>query len=492
MAGPGCQAYELDVDADRDPAARLLRLDARLLSQGTQAQGDASVTLTMVDGRGRTLAQTRLDVPAERAPLEHVALPPLPRGLLPCEQGVGGSASVQSVEVAVPVAGVSHPASARLVLPRGTRRVRLSASHPTALNLYSYLAAKGGAASTAPYEDGTLKGVRWRHAPLQSRNWYPLRPFNHRALASEGAAVALVSQVHLEPVLPPLSRRPSGVALTLTPEGAPRMQQLLEPVDADASTQDPTRAAFTLLAPDGEAVRAHFDSRVPTRPELQLRLDDPEALGAEVEVLVDGQSLHRTVLHATRVRELLPPIPPGVHEVLLRSSAPGLRALLNRPPAEDGESGGLRARTVYQLADGGLRVAVHKRGRAPVTLNVVLYSQNRAASDTPRLSVRLDEGAPRRRTGQLLERVTQGTRELPLPASERPPAFPVGEPDSRWHARTVPVTLGEDLAPGLHWVHVRARDGSPLWARFFVFGEDARDAVPQQWNRSGWQPGDTL
>jgi hypothetical protein len=35
-------------------------------------------------------------------------------------------------------------------------------------------------------------------------------------------------------------------------------------------------------------------------------------------------------------------------------------------------------------------------------------------------------------------------------------------------------------------VQVSARDLGPAWARFFVFGEDALDGVPQQWNRSGW------
>jgi hypothetical protein len=491
VAGPGCQAYELDVDADRDAAARLLRLDARALARGSQPPAASSVTLTLLDGRGRTLASTQLDVPAEPSRLEVVNLPPLPHALLPCEGGVGGSAEAPGVELAERAARVTHAASARLVLPRGTRRVRVTASRPTAVNLYSFLAPREGRLSAAPYTADALSGVRWRHAPLASRSWHALRPFNHRALAAEGAAVELVSQVHLESLTPPRLRRPSGVALTLTPAGAPRTQQLLEPVDADA--QDATRSAYTLLAPGGGGVRAHFDARVPTRPELQLRLDDPDALGSEVEVLVDGASVHRTVLHATRSRELLPPIPPGVHEVLLRSSASGLSALLNRPPADaEGAGDGLRARTVYRIEDGGLRVPVHKPGRAALTLNMVLYAQSRAGSGSPRLRVSLDDGAPRRRTGQLLERLTQATHALPLPAADRPPAFPAGQPDSLWHARRIPVTLGEDLAPGLHWVHVRAQEGSPLWARFFVFGEDALDAVPQQWNRSGWEPGDTL
>ncbi|MBF5040768.1 hypothetical protein FGE12_00050 [Aggregicoccus sp. 17bor-14] len=483
VAGPGCQAYELAVEADGDAAARLLRLDARSLGAGP-----SSVTLTMLDARGRSLSEARMDVGAEGAELEQVNLPPLAQGLLPCEQGVGGSEEAQGMRVAEQAARVSRPASARLVLPTGTRRVRIQASHPTALNLYSFLQAKEGPSASAPYSDETLVDVRWRHAPLEERSWYPLRPFNHRALAAQGAEVQLVSQVGLEPIVPEPTHVTSGVPLTLAPEGAPPTQELLEPVDPDARGQDAAKAAFTLLSPERGAVRAHFDSRVPTRPELQLRLEDAAALGSEVEVLLDGAPLHRAVLHATRSRELLPPIPPGVHEVLLRSSAQGLSALLNRPPAGGEGEGGLRTRTVYRLADGGLRIPVVKRGRGAVTLNMVLYTQSRAASSAPRLRVSLDGGAPRRRTGQLLPRLTRAQRELALPASDKPAAFPRGQPEVHWHARTVPVTLGEDLAPGVHWVSLKAQGLGPAWARFFVYGEDALDEVPQQWNRGGWEP----
>jgi hypothetical protein len=131
-------------------------------------------------------------------------------------------------------------------------------------------------------------------------------------------------------------------------------------------------------------------------------------------------------------------------------------------------------------------VPVMKRGRGAVTLNMVLYTQSREGSASPRLRVRLDGGAPRRRSGQLLPYLTPALREYALPAADRAPSFPPAAPEQRWHARTVPVTLGEDLSPGLHWVQVSAHDVGPLWARFFVFGEDALDGVPQQWNRSGW------
>ena len=145
VAGPGCQAYELDVDADHDAAARLLRLDARALVAGGQPSAASSVTLTLLDGRGRTLSESRLEVPAQPSQLERVSLPPLPHSLLPCEAGVGGSAAATTVERKDGGVGVTEVASARLVPPRGTRRVRLTASRPTAVNLYSYLPASSSA-----------------------------------------------------------------------------------------------------------------------------------------------------------------------------------------------------------------------------------------------------------------------------------------------------------------------------------------------------------
>jgi hypothetical protein len=98
-----------------------------------------------------------------------------------------------------------------------------------------------------------------------------------------------------------------------------------------------------------------------------------------------------------------------------------------------------------------------------------------------------------RRSGVLLPRVTRATRVVPLPPSTRAPATPAGRPQVRWYARAFSMTLGEDIAPGLHRVRVvpLGESETPMWARFFMFGQSASTPA-QEWNRNGWELEDAL
>jgi len=489
VTGPGCPALELEMGDNADDLERLLRIDARGLGApaGTEPM---ALSLTYLDGRGRPLGKTKLDVPSESAPFERADLLPLPPGHLPCAEGPAPQPLAQTAEVTVQPVPVSLPATTRVFLPEGTRRVLLRASQPLALQLYALLHAADGSRFSEPYVEEGLKGVRWRHAPLEQRNWHPLRPANHQALATRGARVVLRSQVRLEAHEPgDGASGPWGEPVAVLPVGTVVSQEFLEPV-AESEVKvvpDAPRTAFSLLRP-GRPVRMRFDAREPGRPELRLGLEGPEGLGSEVEVLVDGTPVLRSVLHATRKRELLPQVTPGEHVVMLRSTAPGLTATLNRPPSAEAPDSALRSRTVYRLDTQGLRVPVRKRGFGPVTLNVVLLGQAPEGTQEPRVAMTLDNGKPQRIGGVLLSRHTEATRELALPASERAPAWPAGQPQSRWYGRTLHITLGEDVAPGLHWVHVKPLASGPLWARFFVYGHAQTEGAPRQWNRQGWEP----
>lgn len=488
VTGPGCATLELDVDGDMDSVGRLLRLDARRLGvTGAADEKPSDVLLTVLDGRGKVLGQTRMDVGAQPAAFESADLPQVPGRRLPCSEARAAVADAGSGEVTDRPTPVSVPTSARVFLPAGTRKVRVHASQPTAVFLSSFLQPQGALASVAPYLGDGLQGVRWRNAPMDTRSWFPMRPANVAELTRRGARLELLSQVRLEPEGLETVTPPSGTTVVLTPLGSPDTQEVLEPVQGGA---DATRALSTLLTP-GRAVRTHFDARSPTRPELRLSLEGTEGLGSEVEMVLDGAPVHRWTLRSTRARELLPPLPPGDHEVLLRTSVEGLTATLNRPPAAGGALG---ARTVFRMDGEGLSVPVRKPGAGAVTVNIVVYTQQPESGPQQRLSVTLDGGQPKRRSSVLLPRITRATRVVPLPASTRAPATPAGRPQARWYSRTVSVTLGEDLAPGLHTVRVvpQGLGDSPLWARFFMFGH-AEDAQPtQEWNRSGWELEDSL
>ena len=489
VTGPGCATLDLEVDPSMDPAGRLLRLDARQLGvTGAAGEKPSDILVTVLDGRGRPMNQTRMDVLAQPAVFESADLPQLPGRRLPGTAERPAAADAGTGGVTDRPTPVSVATSARLFLPAGARRVRVHASRPTAVLLSTFLPTQGGMASIAPYLEEGLQGVRWRNAPLDSRSWYPMRPLNVLELTRGGARLELLSQVRLEPEgLEAVSSSPSGTPVVLKPKGDPDTLEVLEPVHG---VTDAARALSTLLTP-GQPVRAHFDARSPSRPELRLSLEGAEGLGSEVEVVLDGETVHRWTLRSTRTRELLPPLPPGEHEVLLRTSAAGLTATLNRPPAA---GSGLGSRTVYRMGGEGLSVPVRKPGAGAITVNIVVYTQQPEGSAQQQLAVTLDNGQPLRRSGVLLPRVTRASRVLPLPASSRAPATPAGRPQTRWYAHTVAVTLGEDLAPGLHHVRVvpRGMGEGPLWARFFMFGHDSKASPTQEWNRTGWELEDAL
>jgi len=489
VTGPGCATLELEVDPAMDPAGRLLRLDARLLGvTGAATEKPSDVRLTVLDARGKVMGQTRMDVVPQPAAFESVDLPQLPGRRLPCAEALAAATDAGTGEVTERPMPVSVPTSARIFLPAGARRVRVHAAQPTAVFFSTFLPSQGGLAGLAPYLEEGLQGVRWRNAPLEQRSWHAMRPANVTELTRRGARLELLSQVRLEPEgLEKVSPPPSGNTVVLKPLGSPDTQEVLEPIQG---ASDAARALSTLLTP-GRAVRTRFDARSPSRPELRLSLEGAEGLGREVEVILDGQPVHRWTLRSTRTRELLPPLPPGEHEVMLRTTAEGLTATLNRPLAE---GSGLGARTVYRMGGEGLRVPVRKPGVGAVTVNIIVYTQQPERSAQQALSVVLDNGQPLRRSGVLLPRVTRATRVLPLPRSTKAPATPAGHPQSHWYAHTVAVTLGEDLTPGLHQVRVvpQGLGDSPLWARFFMFGHAESDWATQEWNRSGWELEDSL
>ncbi|TSC32284.1 hypothetical protein [Corallococcus sp. Z5C101001] len=488
--GPACPVLELDIDPRMDAVGRLVRIDARSLDRAPSHE-PLHLKLTVLDGQGQSLGQASLDATPEPAPFEGADLVPLPGGALPCmpqakaehETDSGGTGEVTKLP-----AWVSGVASARVFLPMGARKLRVEAPRSTIVQLYSFLAGTQALTAMAPYANDALIGVRWRNAPVDQRAWHPMRPANLTELMQGGARLELLSQVRLEPVGPgEETPQPSGDPVVVRPYGTPMVVEVLEPTQ-EHDRGDGVKALSTVLEP-GRPVRARFDARTPTRPELRLSLKDSAALGNEVEVLLDGEPLHRFTVRATRSRELLPPLPPGEHEVLLRSSAAGLTAMLNRPPSA---GSGLRSRTVYPVGKSGLRVPVRKKGLGSVTLNVVVYTPVAEGATQPQLSVTVDGGNPARRASVLVPHVTRAERTVVLPASERDPAMPVGRPGVKWYARTVPVTLGEDIAPGLHTVRIQALGPQALWARFFVFGQAVEDTAPRTWNRGGWQPGEDL
>ncbi len=503
-AGPGCDALELELPEDADELARLLRLDARLLAPNraevaAPAGAEApTVFVELLDARGQQVGEAAFGVEAAAVaaaaedPFESAVGPPRAGEEVPCAGAPVDLTAAGTVELNARPLPLGQPLSARLFAPPTARTLRIRASAPALLSLYAYLPTPKGAQLEPPYAGHASDATRWRNAPYQQSLWHALRPQNHRALSELGAALTLISQVRLDRRGPSEPTYPSGTPVTLYPAGAPMSREMLEPELAhgeDERPGDPLRGVFTRLHPN-RAVRIRFEGRTPQRPELRLDADDLAALGGDVRVLVDGKQVKRLKLRSARMRALLPPVRPGVRELVVETQAPGVTATLNRAPAPDARTQALRMRNVYRVGD-GLRVAVRKKGPGATTLNIVVYTQDPQPSLGAALKVTIDRGKPKRATGVLVPSLTRGVRHLPFSSSDKPEATMTGAHKGRWFARTVPVTLGEDLAPGVHWVEVRPhRFEGPLWARFFVYDGESTPEPPKRWSRPGWDAED--
>lgn len=483
VTGGACQAVELEVGDALDDTARLIRIDARSLGFDSTPRR-STLTVTFVDAQGRQVGEAGFETPVDDAPFDAADLPLSESGRVPCED-TQAAVPEKTVEITDVLAHVSSASTSRVFVPKSARKMIVRASVPTAVNLYGFVLQQRPSQLARPYADFPGHGMRWRNAPVEGQSWRSLRPINHRALGEQGAKVAIVGQVRLEPSGPLALSSVVAETMTLKPLGAPASRDLLEQ-DGSVGEGGAPRSLFSRLTPNQSRL-LRFDARTATRPELRLELTDPAALGQVVQVLVDGEPVRRFKLRTTHVRELLPPVKPGTHDILLKAASDDLVALLNRAPA--GKDPGLRLRTAYRVGD-GLSVRVPKKGSGPVNLNVVLYTDSPDASELPELNITIDGGEPRRNFGVLVPRLTRAQRSVTLPPSAHEPGFPVGDAGQRWYPHTVSVRLGEDLAPGNHEVHLTPTRNKNMWARFFIYAQSTELAAPRQWNRMGWDEED--
>ncbi|MFL5318273.1 MAG: hypothetical protein ACJ790_01355 [Myxococcaceae bacterium] len=481
LTGPGCHAMELEIP-EGAVAGRILRVDARGISQRDDALTDSQIHVALLDGRGRELGSLKLPVTKDISSFESAELASVPGRTLPCEVNTGAPTDNLASELITGSASVSLPATGKLFLPPGTQTLRVTSSATVAVQLSTFLAAPNGSKTSPPYVDDPEGRTEWRSAPLEARNWFTLRPANHDALVEQGARAILSSQVRIEPIAP--TAKPEREAVALLPAGRPMSLELLEQTDDLDVTKEKQPSLWTALS--DKPLKIRFDKRTRSRPEVRLVVTDAAQLGKELQLLVDGKVAQTTKLTGTRMRWLLRPLAEGEHELALQASVPSLHALLNRPASGKGAIA-VKARTAFRLAQGGLRVAVRKTDAGPLTVNVMVYSRTPVSEKLPpSLKVAVDSGNPERRAGVLLQKISRASAIYPLPASERPPGLAFGSRPGEWYARSIPVTLGDDIAPGLHWVSVDVDQKVELFARFWMYGHGPDDGTQREWHRAGW------
>jgi len=202
-----------------------------------------------------------------------------------------------------------------------------------------------------------------------------------------------------------------------------------------------------------------------------------------LSVTIDGQELSHTMLE-TRGRFRLPRLGLGSHTLELGALPPGVKVYLNRPqlrPAR-GEREVFRVITIYRLNRRAMSLRVDKESSGRQYINAIMVRcKGREPSE---LKVVLDGGAPLRRRGVAIDRVTRATRRRMLPSRGEPVTMvsfdtSLGSCDTLGR---VPIPLGPDLAEGRHLITLRMEEGPGVWVRFFRRGgASSSEAHAYEW-----------
>jgi len=184
--------------------------------------------------------------------------------------------------------------------------------------------------------------MRWRYARRDLSRWATVAPSNMDDLAAEDRVLELLAQARLEPTGGARTRRdPFGtsqshrnlVATGIEPRGDPLRVRVL--VRTDAPERGPTGDdAFSrmLREPSGDLV-ATVGAQGPVT--LRYRVD-AGAMGAQVDVMVDGRIVRRDHV-VTRTQSAPLSLAQGTHELRLAGAGLSAMAFVNAPPAHHGQ-----------------------------------------------------------------------------------------------------------------------------------------------------------
>lgn len=402
---------------------------------------------------------------------------------------------------------VSEPQSLRAIVPEGATMVEVRSDQQLLIRGYGYW-PEVETTIAEPWKAATSEQTRWRYVVLDERTWFPILPINHDALEEHAMTADLIAQIRLMPVgrgsgsadpawwAGPRERERErrepyilsdagwdpGPWVTVDPLGRHLRRSLLEELDAEAPKRLRERwdaSLFTALQL-GRKVVVDLSAAGPAAPELHWQTT-PDMLGRRLVVEL-GDRVEHYELTSTRGRVRLP-VESGRASLRVAVEGQGraqLDAWIDRPVLVASPPVS-RRRVVHELTSRSLVIPLVKPSEAPLILNVVMYVPE--MSEDLHVSVLVDEGQPERREGLALDRITRAELHFDLGSLElvddrgdlvdlrRRIRFvdlegPHGVP---LEVVTIPVVLGEDIAPGEHRIRVDL-DESRVWIRAFHRG----------------------
>lgn len=424
----------------------------------------------------------------------------LSHGRLPCPEGLAAFETARNGGAEEP-AGIE--AQAELWVGERARRLRLWADRPVDVAVSVPLHDPATDARDQSWAEAP-SGARLRFDPGASRRWTHVLPVGAEDLAEAGRQTSLVGQVRFEPTAADLPAdlaralgwpvpSPRATEVAWLPEGAPPQGRLLEPWTPEDGAIVPWPAgAWTLLPRERQLALARpAGGSGGEDPRLRLWLDGRDLPVPDATLWSDGRTLARVPLGASAVETTVGPLHGGTPSIRLDSSAASLMALVDWPPARQGDAPGLyRQRTVFRLLRGSpLRARIPVGADGETVLYVLAYREAAPGDAAPsRVAVRVDGGRP---AGVPFRRTTPLEVAGPLVAAAGDGGFLADRSGSRLvRAEPIRVPLGDDLGGGLADVTVRLDEGKGLWVRLVASGPDPRrrDAGDQWIERAGPGP----
>ncbi len=498
-----------------DLASRVLRFDVRVVAEFAdwwpKVSNPPALELRFLDSSGNELSRTRWEGdPPVRSRFEG--------------RRAGGPREAEARWYAV-----SEPQSLRTIVPSGATQVELRSTDSLLIRGYGYW-PEVPTRLAEPWSTATHERTRWRYPVLDTRTWFPILPSNFRELERHAMTSEVLAQVRLQPLElgAPEGPTPTGEWLiaqllggdrsgeegfdpgpwtSVDPLGRHRRRSLLEQLDDDADRRLRGRWTSGLFSELqlGRSFTIDLGAVGPAAPELHWQTE-PDLLGRNLLITIDGHTTkHR--LTSTRGRMRLSERS-GWRRVEVELDSPSrrsagedgsgkrerLRAWIDRPILV-GEHPVARRRTVHELTSRSLVIPIDKPGPEALVVNVVVYVPR--MTERVELHTLLDDGAVERRSGVALEQISEVDHHYRLDARglfdeheqqvDRRRAIRFvdleGEQGAPLDVVSLPVVLGEDIAPGRHEVRVTI-DAGRVWIRAFHRGAGDRSKPAVSWTET--------
>ena len=478
------QHLEFELDPEGELDARVLRVRVRPAKKSFETKrSEIALRYAFVDASGREMQSGHWSTQVAPEPFDQAEL-----GDGSQTMALGANADFRII---APLGAVKI----RLSHQRGPEAPPLEIEAPDTLLVaaYAYMPReREGAVYAEPYEAPSLRGVRWRGAPLVSRSWYPILAREHAERRRAALTATVVSQVRLErrEVSDEGARaRDLPRWASLKPSGRVDRQRVLEAVPPplrESVLERWPKSAYASIPP-GTRESFRFDPpNHPRPPRIWYRTsgDVDRSLGGLATLNVADVE-HSFRLVSTRGSWSLDSGGKGRKMLSSAATFPGLEMFIDRPPAPNSSLPLWWMRTLYRIGAEGFTLEVDKPADAPYTLNLRLYRQVSDDEDraAPELRILIDGGNPKRVVGEPLESFTVADR---IPRVDATPArellFLDAKREGEYEVWSATVTLGNDLRAGPHRIRIASLTRAPMYLRLFAQGESDDSTEILQWS----------